>query len=409
MNAVQNITCKATGETRPAKVGKAGPKLPMGWRRLGGDVYSPAGWKSKYVARAVTLPIVAPVVPRGSGAQSETFLSAWKEFDAAIKEAWSRSTNAAAWAMKELLKNDVTRDPSTAKCPKMPPIYLYGLGDWIGWASSASAVLRNVETAYRAKRYEIVWLGKSSLPNIRFPYPYPVPSSTYSLSIDEGGRPVFSARLPAGRVNVWLKGGANYRRQRKQLEWLIDNPELIGEAAIYQRGKDVMVKIVGWFPRKQIHESNGTMHVRTDSESFLVALNDKDERLFIIHGDRCRRWITRHQYGLQRWRDDQKAELRKPKRENRKYGEDMQAAIVKHRNRINSFIDMTASQIVGHASRRKLAMLRYDDSYHDYFLDFPWFRLATAIEQRCQAAGIIFERRCNTENTVVARNEHKEN
>ncbi len=34
----------------------------------------------------------------------------------------------------------------------------------------------------------------------------------------------------------------------------------------------------------------------------------------------------------------------------------------------------------------------FDDSCREFFRDFQWYRLGAQIEQKCNAAGIIFER-----------------
>lgn len=397
MATKRRYRCAVSGKEQEGNVSR----LPRGWKRLGESYYSPEAWHATYVARAVTVPIVCPVVPNGAGPQSTAWKAAWEEFREVIADAWKRSTNTTAWAYRELLQRDTLRLGGVEKMPKLelPPGGLYKIGNttldnpWKGWSNSASAVLRLAEAKYRAKRYEIVWAGRSRLPDARYPQPYPVPSQGLTLAIDDNGRPRVDFRLPAGRVAVWLKGGSNYRRQRGQIQWLIENPELIGEAAIYERGKDVMVKLVGWFPRKEAREAKGTLHVRTDSESLLVALNDADEQLFVIHGDRAKDWTVRHNHWLQRQRDDQKMERRIPKRKFRKEREDVTQRCKKFNQRIATFVDQTAAQVVNYATRRKLAVIQYDDRVRDYLDQFPWYRLETGIKTRCEAAGITFEKR----------------
>ena len=204
-------------------------------------------------------------------------------------------------------------------------------------------------------------------------------------------------------MNVRLKGGHEFRRQLIGARHLITNPHLRGEASIYQRGSTIFVKLAGWFPKKTDKEADGIMFVRTSGESFLIGLNAKDERLWIINGDRARTWIVRHANRLQRWREDQKYERRKPKRENRKTAEDMQASAMKCRNRLTSFIDESAAQVVNHARRRRLNKIIFDDSCRDFFREFQWYRLSALLEQKCNAVGIIFERSSAAETAETAR------
>lgn len=371
--------------------------MPRGWKRLGSDYYSPEAWKDRYCIRAIVVPIASPVMI-GQGSREE-----WDTLNDQLSDAWQRSTEAANWGLRKLLANDVTRQPGDTKCPPMPKIYLYGERDWSGWSQSAAAVLRTVEQTYRSQRYEIVWRGSRSLPNVRYPYPFPVHNAAWKLEEHEDGGVVFTATLPSGRRSVRLRGGAQYRRQLAGLRHLIEHPELRGEASIYRRGKDVVVKVVGWFPRKTDQQASGTLYLRTGVTEFLVGLNEKDERLLIFNGDRARRWMARHAEMLQRWREDMKFERRRPKREARKHAEDMQAACRKMNNRLSSFIDETAAQCVNHARRRRLARIVLDDSERSYFRDFQWHRLGLLLEQKANAAGIDFERSSAAENSVTSR------
>lgn len=375
-------------------------KLKPGWKRdADGTPVSPEEWHARYCVRAIVIPVASPAeIGKGSPDQ-------WLELREFLKQAWTRSTEAANWALRRLLANDVTRQPGETKCQKMPKIYLYGERNWSGWSQSAAAVLRTVEASYRSKRYQVVWTGGASLPNVRYPYPYPVHNAGWSLHENSEGGLYFEARLPDGRVCMRLKGGHEYRRQLLGARWLIQNPHLRSEASIYQRGNQIVVKLVGWFPKKTDEQADGVMYVRTDAQSFLIGLNSKDERLWIINGDRARRWMTRTANATQRWREDQKYEMRRPKRQNRKTAEDMQAATKKNRDRLSSFIDESAAQVVNHARRRRLAKIVFDDSCREFFRDFQWFRLHTMIAQKCNAAGIQFERsRAATEADTAREN-----
>lgn len=384
------LVCSITGEIAKCKTtAKGNPKLPRGWKWIGGQAYSAKAFADHYVLRAITCHVVSPNVD----GNAQEMKAAWKVLDEQLKEAWEKSTEAANWAAKRLWANDVVREPGAKKCPAMPAIYLYGERDWTGWASSAAAVLRTIEQNYRKRRYEIVWTGSAGVPFVRYPYPYPLHNATWNLEQDSGGSMVFGCRLPSGRIAVRLRTkDKSGKFTMSSLKHLIDNPDLRGEAAILRK-KDgaIAVKMVGYFPRQSRGEISGELRVRTDATSFLILLNEKDERLLVINGDWIRRKLAGHSSGLQRWREDQKSELRRPKRKAKKSAEDMQLACLKMETRLKTFIDQTAAQIVGHAARRRLAKVTYNDDEKTYFHDFAWGRLMERIATVCNREGIEFE------------------
>lgn len=395
------FTCSASGATIAAK----SSRLPKGWKRIEDRLYSSEAWRERYCIRAVVVPIVMPIVPDGRGPQDIAVKAAWVTLREKLKAAWVLSTEAANWALRRLLANEPTRQPGATKCPPMPPLYLYGERDWKGWSQSASAVLRTIEQTYRARRYEINWTSSTSLPNVSYPYPFPVHNAAWKLWLDDGGRIGFEARLLEGRVGVWLKSGPKYKRQRALLTWLIEHPELRGEASIYKKHDgSINVKVVGWFPRKVNQESEGTLHLRTGITEFLVGYNDADEKLFVVPGDRVKKWIVANDHMTTRWRDSMKFEMRKPKRQGRKNIEDMQAMCAKKDNRVNAWIDETIASCVGHAKRRRLALIRLDDTERGFVEHFAWHRLAERMSQVCNREGISFER-CGAEKSAgTARN-----
>jgi len=372
------------------------PRLKPGWKRdLDGTEVSPDVWKERYCIRAVTFVVASPA-EFGKGSTD-----AWKKLRDDLKTAWVRSTEAANWAFRYLLTHDVQRECGSTKCPKAPKINLYkarGPQAWAGWAASAAAVLQTVSRNYYSKRYEIMWTGGQSLPCVRYPYPFPVRGADWTLYENPDGGLYFEARLPDCRTSVRLSGGPQFRLQLTQARWLIQNPHLRAEAAIYRR-KDketkkykIFVKLVGWFPRQKQADAAGIMFVNTTPESFLVGMNARDEQLWVINGDRARRWAARTAAATQRYREDLKYEIRRPQRKRRKFAEDMQRATLKNRNRLASFVDESAAQIVNHAKRRHLAKIIFNDTCRTYFKNFQWYQLAVLLEQKCNAAGIAFER-----------------
>lgn len=385
------IKCCITGKEIVPKLTSTGNiRLPPGWKKRDDQYYSPQGWKKLYAIRAITVPIVSPVVDDMS---PEGLKLGWESLRSSLKAAWLLSTDAANWALKTLYANDVSRTAfSEGKCPAMPKIYLYGERSWEGWSQSASAVLQTVEKTYRERRYEINWTRSSGLPLVRYPYPFPIHNSSWDLEQTDGGEIHFNCRLPDGRVKLKLRTkdeGSKYRIQ--SIKHLLENPHLRSEAAILRK-KDgsIHVKLVGWFPVRQ-QERSGTLFVRTDTSSFLVIVDDKEQKLRIENGDWIRRKLAGHKHALQRWREDQKFECRRPVRSSRKYAEDMKLACDKMHSRLDSFIKESCAHAVNLAVRRKIAKIVLDTSERSYFREFAWHKLETTMKQSCQREGIDFE------------------
>jgi len=384
------LICSASGKIVEVKTtAKGNAKLPPGWKWRGDKCYSAEAWSQMYCLRAITVPVVSPVIEHHGPSEVE---AAWKLLREQLAEAWQKSTECANWAVRRLWSNDVLRQPGAKKCPPPPKLYLYGERDWTGWSQSAGAVLRTIESSYRRKRYEIVWVGSAGVPNVRYPYPFPIHNASWNLDQQPGGAMVFGCRLPAGRVVVRLKTtdkGGRYRMQ--SLKHLLENPELRGEAAILRKSDGtIMVKMVGWFP-KTVRDQSGELLVRTSAAHLLTLFNDREETQLIINGDWIRRKVAGHSAALERWHDDQKLENRIPKRRARMNAEDMQAACRKMHSRLKSFIDETCAKIVNYAIRRRLAVIRYDDKETGYFASFPWFRLRERLKAACEREGLRFE------------------
>lgn len=154
-----------------------------------------------------------------------------------------------------------------------------------------------------------------------------------------------------------------------------------------QKGRyRVMCKMVAWFARQPASKGDGVLFARTDKDALLVALNVKDERVWVLNADQVRRWEAEHRRKLNRWSDDQKAENRPPNFQSRR-----EAAVTKYRRRIESACHEAAAQLVNFAARRRFGVIRYNDAVRDFVARFPWDRLRSLIREKADAKGILFE------------------
>ena len=152
-------------------------------------------------------------------------------------------------------------------------------------------------------------------------------------------------------------------------------------------GKDVACKLVAWFPRQAQATRAGTLVARSASEKLLIALNEKDEKLWVYNGDQLPRWAAEHRDQLQRWSEDQKAEHRPDP----PFAERRSHAAAKYNQRMASACHPIAAMLVGYAERRRFAAIRWDDSDQSFAPQFPWFRLRELIREKADQLGIAFE------------------
>jgi hypothetical protein len=372
-------TCKGCGATRS----KPEKRLPHGWKRLDADdrddIYCDVCWKQRFVLRAVTIPLTKPL-----GCD-------WKDLRVALRNAWAQSTQIHNWMMTELYARDVRRN-GEEKMPAMSRVYLYpeARQRFPGLPSQTVASIENtVQQKYRALRYKIIWTCQASLATYRYPTPFQVPNQGWNAYI-ENERLVVSVRISDERFQLQLRGGPGFRRQRGAIEKIIAGAAVQGELALYERGSEVMCKMVAWLPRDtwvQRQQRTGTLSVRTAADTLIIALNAKDETLWKYHADHLRRWVQVHRRQLQRLSDDQKAEQRPIP----KFVQHRDVLVRKYHNRIDSACHEIAAMIAGYAHRRHFAMVKYDDSQQSYLESFPWLRLRSLIAEKLDLMSIEFE------------------
>jgi hypothetical protein len=250
------------------------------------------------------------------------------------------------------------------------------------------SLLQAVQRKYRAKRYEVVWLSKSALPTMRYPQPLPVHNKGWSITFDDGGRPILSIHIGGQRWKLRLKGGARYGHQLTSLRRMAGGTAVCGEAALYRHPDGtVLSKMVAWLPRPQLREREGDLRVYARPDSLLVAVDDKGRRLWTLNGDHVRRWIAEHERTLWRLSQDQNAEQRPIP----SFAARRRALVLKQQNRMQTAIYQFAAQLAGFADRRKLARVILDDSDQSYAKKFPWFKLRKRISVKLDELGIMFE------------------
>jgi hypothetical protein len=333
----------------------------------------------------------------------------WDALRTLLQEQWITMTRLANWTTTECYVRDVRRNGSD-KMPAWQAPYLYPEARVLFPSLPSQAVasaLQNYQAKYRAARYPVIWTGASVLPTYRYPQPAVAHNATWTATVGEDERPYITLRLADQRIQLRLMGGPRYRRQLAAFRHIVSGAAVQGELQLYRRrtagqhgdgrerglnqrrGYDILAKLVAWLPKPAARDRQGTLHVRTDAQSLLVALDPKGERTWLVHADQARRWVAEHRRRLDRLSDDQKAEQRPVPT----FAERRVDYARKFRDRLHTLVQQTASQLVNFADRRGVAQIEYDDTDQRFVEKFPYHALAARVETLCDERGITFQRR----------------
>jgi hypothetical protein len=287
---------------------------------------------------------------------------------------------------------DIRRSPDMDRMPPMAQVYLYPEARSLFPElppKTITSLEQSIQRKYRATRYEVVWTCMASLSTMRYPQPFPVNNQSWSLRFDEGKRPIVSVRIGGKRWELRLKGGYRYRRQIGALGKMAVPSELaIGK---WHDGT-IWCKLVGWLERSGDNKKKEeTLRVRTGNNCLLVALDEKDARLWVENCDQLPRWIAEYRTKLQRLAEDKKAEQRPVP----SFAAHWDTLVRKHRQRMKSTVQETAAHIANFAARRRYAVVEYDDRDR-WIEEFPYFALEQRIRTSLDEKGILFVKAINT-------------
>ena len=168
----------------------------------------------------------------------------WTELNTALHQMWAATTQASNWMLTELFTRDVRRT-TEEKMPRMGFAYLYPEARVrfpILPSRSIAALEQAVKAKYRTRRYDVIWRCAAS--------PFPVPNQAWSLAfVNE--QPVVSLRVADLHGQMRLKGGPRYQRQLSALRDLDEGQAVPGQLDLYQKGSDLLCKMVAWLPRRR--------------------------------------------------------------------------------------------------------------------------------------------------------------
>ena len=346
------------------------------------DERAKAKAKDTRPVRAVTLPVGAPVG------------RSWDELRAALADAWRLSTSLANWAVQQLFRAD-SLDPADDAAVRA--WYGYGeagkkypaWGEWAGAMASAQCVLRAVQWKYLQTRRDVI-RGDQRCLTYRHPYPLPVHKKNWSTDYADGGFPTVTLNLPGhGSFTLRLKRRADFGRQLAMFRQLHDGAAGRGEAAVYRNRKgDVLVKLVGRFPRREPGPREHVCFLHTDPAALLVAEVD-GRPPWVLNADHLRRWQAAHAAYRQRAAEDAKREKRMDRRQRHHLNKSRDLRCEKHRHRLDTAVKQVAAQVARFCERQRVALVAYDDGVSSFIPDgFPWHALKERLRVLADEAGV---------------------
>lgn len=384
------IRCDATQKERQTKLSRKGtPKLPRGWKRIAGKTYCPEAYKDRFVVRALKVPVMWPENKEDRDALANAIRKGQRE----LREIANHTLSALYTHDLQTSQFDEEGKLSKFEIPYLYPI----LRERLPSVTPDLVVLmtNRVTLTYLKDRWD-VRVGRKSLPNYR-QLPLFIRASENNKWAIVDGKPKFTVTLIKGyrttlTINQTSRAGANEKRRRNHnrnwhaLVKTIEEGMPIGECqlTIDKRG-NIMLTAIVTIP-KQLRERDGTLHIKTDKDSLLLAFNDKDHKLWDYHRDDLIRRQAAHKARLQRWSDDSKYE----DRPNPAFSNRRSCAVRKHRNWLNTVVEQASARVANYANRRGIKKVIFTEG--EKLTDqFDWHKLKTRIEQKCDAYGIDFE------------------
>jgi hypothetical protein len=371
---MSTITCSACEASRPSPLAQSGkPRIPRGWKEIAGKTYCQKCKLANFALRAVSLPVAR---------------CDWNTIMPLLRSAWRDCVRCSNWLLTQQYQADVIAVDNGDKLPlwKVPYLYPETRANFPEIEPTALVALINTVSAkYRASRFDL-WRRKASLPVYRT-MPIPVSAQAWELS-RENDRWLFRFRWRGEWYTLTLRGGSQFHRQHRAFAEILNGNIEAGEAALYERGQQLMLKIAAWFPRGQAGTNQRAIKARTCAECFLIAVDG--ENIWRLNADHVRRWIVGADNQQQRLREDLKSERRFPREMSRGILDRMSNLSQKRNDRLSSWIHESSTQLVAWVKRRKASTLLWDDSSPSMLPSFPWYTFAARLSEKCEIAGIKF-------------------
>jgi len=379
--AATTFICGVCGIEKPGKKTRLGTYgIPSGWKQREDDLRCLPCWRVSFRLRAITLPVAEPVGVT------------WEDLNKHLREVFTQSTMLANASVLTLMKAEPLVPYGEVKLPARPKVYLYPLRAQMGLtinSSSAGSLVQAVQKKYNSQRFDLLVRRCISPPVYRYPYPYPVHNSSWSLEETDGSW-VVSIPLDGVRVQLRLKSNGRFR-QIDAMRALLAGDAKKAELALYERkgmnGRTVFAKMMMWLPNTAKRVKRETvMTVRTDEGRLLVATLEGREIPLNFNEDDLRRKIVGHAISLQRLSEDRKRNRRYGSDANA-YGRDVKERCDRQNQRLKNAVHQISATLTKHAVAENVQSIVWDVIDRGY-CRFPWHALKEALDYKVAEHGI---------------------
>lgn len=421
---------------------------PRGWQGKGATAVCPACRKDRFEIRAIRFS-VAEII--GVSKEQKDI------FYAALKHQLKLSTIAANAVLEECRRADVYPTEATLN-EKMPPFKVPTSEDG-SWAyqivrrtcpglntGCAASIARAVVSNYVKQRFESRWCYSQNALSFKNPYPLTIRAqeANYNVRIEQrpvmrDGKEVIDARsllpvtqpamlisLPIGKCRydfkLWKEPKfdrnfeafkhmvrGDYELRSVEIAWkrlkVRGNPDSsnaaiqnVRDSGNNKRSQKLQLKLIVQRPRVLAKNANGTMVVRTDADSFVVAgfaeghlwrLTENRARRQIASLDALREKIEAYRSERQGMYDDKKFRRRQSDMHG-KIESRLKIKEANHANWMKHWIENVVGEITDYARRMNVAVVEYSDAEKSFLQSFQWFNFKTKLSTSLANAGIEF-------------------
>ena len=298
-----------------------------------------------------------------------------------------------------------------ALLPLVEPLY-EGRDFWQGAKTSAVSILRKVQSDYVKYRGKIVFRRERRTPEYLYPYPFPVHQQSWVGDMMPQGRPVIYLGLPGGRVSLRLRNGPEFASKLRVFQQIaageIKQRQLILDAQSSRAhcrlvhawdakaGQTLELRLLARIAYDmEVAASFGTGQtalLRTGKEPFLTLEIPGQQTPSVWYCPWVQQWIAEHRRFLDRFADDLKFEKRWPRRKRARRDRRQTRGCELQDNRMKSFRQETAHQVVCLAKRQGCDRIVYDDSDRKFADEFPWFLFEEALQAKCDEFAVVLEK-----------------